>query len=236
MLVIDGQDIQQTSLGLITGSVQDVSFIVQPPPAQVGIGQVAVTAEASLPALPASATIGITISDLVPDQTSSEFQQAAVQEDQSITSVGYTATFLKSGIPAVGPAVVRMTTPPGWVDHNGGIPAVRIVRIGDDKLTEFLATSYVGDDADGNLIFEAPSPHGLSLFGLVSVKSQSPSAGMNGTQVNGSARNATGMQLPAFPGGTTGTILITTFCIILLALIIVAIRRRGRRYDVLFMK
>ena len=236
VLVIDGQNIQQTSLGLITGSVQDVNFVVQPAPAQVNIGQVAVTAEASLPTIPARADIGVTISDQVTDQTRTAFQQAAVQKDQSITSVGYTATFLKSGIPATAPAVVRMTTPPGWVDQNGGIPAVRVVRIGDDKLTELLATTYAGTDAGGNLIFEAPSPHGLSLFGLVTVKSQSPSAAINGTQATGSARNATGIRLPAFPGGTTGTILIIAFSIFLLALIMVAIRKRGRRYDVLFMK
>jgi hypothetical protein len=44
------------------------------------------------------------------------------------------------------------------------------VRIGDDGTTQVLATSLAGYDSTGNMIFEAYSPDGLSVFGLITAK------------------------------------------------------------------
>ncbi len=229
VMVIDGRNIQETRPGIITGTVETAYFVVQPDPVQIGIGQVDITAQASLLTLPECTDISITISDLVPESTSTALQLMAIQEDQSITAIGYTATFLKDG--TTGAGFIRMTTPPAWVDQNGGIPAIRIGRIGDDKLTEILPTTYTGTDAKGNRIFEARTPRGLSIFALIAVKNQ-PSARNLKTE---SARNETMFLLQVFPGTSTGNILIVVSSLLVLAIILVVILKRRRKYDPLFM-
>ena len=234
VLVIDAANIQETTSGFITGSVQSITFVVQPEPAQLNIGQVAVTAQASLASLPETADISITVADLVPDQTFTEFDLAAGREGESITSVGYTATFRKDGILATGPGIVRMTAPPGWVKLNGGISAVHIARIGDNQQTEILTTSNTGIDADGNLIFEAPTPHGLSIFGLITVKCTSASFCGKGSQTNGLVSNETGITLPKSPEINPGIIPVISVIVILTAIVAVLMKRR-RKYDPLLM-
>jgi hypothetical protein len=51
-----------------------------------------------------------------------------------------------------------MTCPPDWIDKNGGIDSVSIMRIDDDGTTQVLVTSLVGYDSTGNMVFEAESP------------------------------------------------------------------------------
>jgi hypothetical protein len=234
-LVIDAENIREEGPAIVTGTVQSVDFTIQPGPAQVGIGQVAVTAEASLVTFPEQAGIGVTIADTIPDGIRTAFQQEAAQQGQTITAIGYTASFLKSGIAETGPGTIRMTIPHAWVDRNGGIPAVRIMRIGDDKLTEVLATGYAGTDTAGDMIFEAPTPHGLSLFALVTVKIPSAPPAPNSTQAPGPAQNITGAAAPPAPGAGTGTMLVIAGCLGLLAVILVAILKRRKKYDPLFM-
>jgi len=50
---------------------------------------------------------------------------------------------------------------------------VRIIRFADDGTHEILTTRLTGTDASGNLIFEANSPNGFSVFGLASVSAPS---------------------------------------------------------------
>ena len=234
VLVINGANIQETPSGLITGSVQSVIVVVQPDPAPVDIGQVAVVAQASLVTLPENVDISVTVTDLVPDQTITAFELAAVQDGKTLTSVGYTVTFRKDGILATGPGIVRMTAPPRWVELNGGISAVRIARIGDNQQTEILTTSNTGIDADGNLIFEAPTPHGLSIFGLITVKCTSASFCGKGSQSNGLVSNETGITLPKSPEINSGIIPVISVIVILTAIVAVLMKRR-RKYDPLLM-
>jgi hypothetical protein len=63
-----------------------------------------------------------------------------------------------------------MTCPPAWINNHGGKESVSIVRISDEGTMQVLETSFAGTDLKGNMIFEAKSPEGLSLFGLVTAK------------------------------------------------------------------
>jgi hypothetical protein len=61
-----------------------------------------------------------------------------------------------------------LTVPPSWVTRHGGRDAVRIARTGDTGgRTELLATTYVGTDDAGNMVFSGDSPNGTSIFGLI---------------------------------------------------------------------
>jgi len=96
---------------------------------------------------------------------------------RDIGSLAYIMVVQKTGITSTGPATVSMTAPRDWVTRNGGIDAIQIIRMGDDGMTESLATSFGRyDPTSGYLIFTAASPHGLSTFGLVATKPYTPSA------------------------------------------------------------
>ncbi|MCK4270287.1 MAG: PGF-pre-PGF domain-containing protein [Methanogenium sp.] len=66
-------------------------------------------------------------------------------------------------------AVLRFTAGRAWVDANGGTDAIRVMREADNGTCEFLETTYIGTDDQGNLIFEAISPDGFSAFAMVAV-------------------------------------------------------------------
>ncbi|HNT07170.1 MAG TPA: hypothetical protein PKH49_02640, partial [Methanoculleus sp.] len=70
---------------------------------------------------------------------------------------------------------------PEWVAGMGGTENVVILRRADDGTTTGLDTRYIGLDADGNYIFEAVSPGGLSAFALVATKAPDSNTGGGGT-------------------------------------------------------
>ncbi len=236
VLIINTENPRETHEGHITGTVRNVIFVVQPDPVQVGLGKADITAQASLPSIPDYAEVSITISDLVPDQTLNGFQHAAAGNGQEIASVAYTTAFRKDGILATGPGMIRMAASPAWVDQNGGVAFIRIARIGDDKLTEILTTTYSGTNGEGNLNFEAPTPHGLSIFGLVAVQCQGLTTCDNTTPAAGYPRNETATWLPALSGDSSGYVPVIAICLAGIATAFYAIRRRHRKYDWLFMR
>ena len=63
-----------------------------------------------------------------------------------------------------------MTVSPTWVEANGGVDAIRVFRQGDDGVVSILATTYLGLDGDGMMVFEADSPDGFSSFAVVATK------------------------------------------------------------------
>nr|WP_320161453.1 PKD domain-containing protein [uncultured Methanoregula sp.] len=236
LLVIDATNIQESGSGLITGSVQNVYFVVQPDPLDVNIGGVTITGEASLPTLPEYICMNITISDLVPNQTLNSFQLTAAQWDREISAVGFTATFRKDGISSTGPGIIRMTCPPEWVDNHGGNPAIGIVRIGDDKLTELLPTTYTGTDESGNRAFEAPTPHGFSIFGLVALKSRTGEAVQNLTPVPIENQNNLGFLSLLTPEGGAAYWVTIFGCFAMIVIVLFVVWKRWKKYDWLFMR
>ena len=116
------------------------------------------------------------ITSMISKEPSSEmlsyFQIAAAGEGVGIMDVAYTLNIQKSGITNgddITDAVIRMAVTPEWVAAHGGVNAIKIIRHGEEGTTEILETTYVGEDAEGLMIFVAYSPNGLSLFGMAAV-------------------------------------------------------------------
>ena len=91
-------------------------------------------------------------------------------EGLDIRDIDYTMTVTKTNITTSHSSNVTMTASPEWVEENGGADSIYIVRLGDDGKQQVLKTRFIGYDEKGNMIFEAESPDGLSVFGLVSAK------------------------------------------------------------------
>jgi PKD repeat protein len=235
-LLINTENPQETGDGIISGTAREVIVVLHPDPAQVKIGNVDITAQASMLSMPEHTDISITISDLIPDQTMAGFRQAAAGNGQEISSVAYTATFRKDGLLDTGPGMIRMAAPTGWVDQNGGVAFVRIARIGDDRLTEILATEYTGTNEGGNLNFEAPTPHGLSIFGLVAVQCREPAFCDTTTRTASIPPNGTATWIPGIGPVTSGYLYFIAILLLGLVAAFLAIRRHSRKYDWLYLR
>jgi len=155
---------------VISGTVQSVSIQTTPSAADLSFGSVSVSIDAALATIPENAAITTTISEMVSSDARSAFQQAAQDNNQQVEAIAYVMSVEKTNFAATGPATVTMTISPDWVTSHGGIQSVSIARMGDDKTVEILDTSYKGTDAQGSLVFEGNSPHGLSVFGITTVK------------------------------------------------------------------
>ena len=118
----------------------------------------------------------------------------------TLGDVAYTMNIVKTNLTNgqdIAGATIRMTVSPAWVAAHGGADAIRIIRSAEDGTREVLATTLVGTDADGMMVFEAVSPNGLSIFGLAAAtaasqptQASSSSGGSSGTATSvGAASN-----------------------------------------------
>ncbi|WP_265582452.1 PGF-pre-PGF domain-containing protein [Methanofollis aquaemaris] len=132
-------------------------------------GTVSGSIRANLTGLPAGAGITTTLSQNITEDVQSAFQLAASGDGLEVDAVAFTMNIKKTNLTngkEITGASVRMTVSPAWVDAHGGVGAIRIIRWAEDDTKEVLDTRLVGTDPAGNMIFEAYSPNGLSLFGL----------------------------------------------------------------------
>ncbi|MFA5214315.1 MAG: hypothetical protein WC406_13340, partial [Methanoregula sp.] len=105
------------------------------------------------------------------------YRTALQATNLDIAQIAYVMQVTKNGVPTIGAATISMDLPLNWINNYGGIDAIRIVRMGDDGTNEVLTTTFSNYDRDtGYLNFKAPSPKGLSTFGLVAVKAYIPGA------------------------------------------------------------
>jgi hypothetical protein len=127
----------------------------------------------------AGASITTTFSATPPAQnTLAAFQSVYEVQGSTINGIAFTMTVSKTGVATSAPATITMSVPRSWVESHGGNTAISIVRQGDDGLTESLSTRFTGyDPITGAAIFEATSPHGLSIFALVALKPVAAPAG-----------------------------------------------------------
>lgn len=140
-------------------------------------GPVSGSIRANLTGLPAGAGITTTLNQNITSEAMSAFQLAAGGDGLNVDAVAFTMNIVKTNLTNgqdVTGAVIRMTVSPAWVDAHGGVGAVRIIRWAEDDTKEVLATRLVGTDTSGNMIFEADSPRGLSLFGLSAISRPTP--------------------------------------------------------------
>ncbi len=128
---------------------------------------------ASMASLPTDATI---TSSLVTGAGSSgpEYDLAALNATLEVVDVACTFTVVRTNIEdddATGiiSATIYLTAPETWVAENGGPDAVKIVRVPDTGDSLILETMYTLQN--GIYTFSAFSDDGLSVYGLVGVRS-----------------------------------------------------------------
>ncbi|WP_209631063.1 hypothetical protein [Methanofollis sp. W23] len=154
----------------IAGTITSVKVKADPIKSEVeGLGDVSAQFTAEFASFPVNATIGATLVENVSENVVSAYSLALLDEGLDVSEVAYTLKVTKKGIEATGPATITMTAPPEWVTSSGGMDQIRILRLADDGTTQVLETVFKGYDADGNYLFEAVSPEGLSEIGLVAV-------------------------------------------------------------------
>ena len=118
------------------------------------------------------------------------FQIAASSSGLNVDNVAYTMNIVKSNLTngkEIKEARITMSVPESWVEANGGIESIKIIRIAEDGRKEVLDTTYIGTSS-GIMTFEGYSPNGLSMFGLAATTEQPP---------------ATLASIPASGGGTS---------------------------------
>ncbi|WP_083523355.1 outer membrane protein assembly factor BamB family protein [Methanofollis ethanolicus] len=176
--------------GTVNGTVAGITLTTTPITTVLdGIGTVTASVSANLTGIPSGAGLQTTVSANVSADAQSAFQIAASSDGLNVNAVAYTMNIVKTNLTNgqdVSNATIRMTASPAWVNAHGGVDAVRIIRWAEDGTKEVLKTVLVGTDADGNLVFEAYSPNGLSVFGLTAV-SPTTSGGETGSSHSSSS-------------------------------------------------
>ena len=159
--------------GTISGTASRAEFVTDPLNTTLDYGPVTGSVKAVLPALTHSGWVNNTIAENTSADTRDKFTGIARTNGLSLRDVAYTLAVKKNGI-TTGPANVTFTIPAAWVNSHGGPTEVFITRISEDTgKTELLATTYLGLDPHGNMIFQGDSPNGTSLFGLVTAETTS---------------------------------------------------------------
>jgi hypothetical protein len=138
------------------------------------VGNADAEIEVELGRLPSSDAKLITTITAEPDTNArSGFLLTAQQSGNGILDVAYVLNVQKTNVSNAGDggliqsAMIRMAVSPAWVNAMGGVDRVVIMRWADDGSTTSLATTMIGINSDGYLIFEALSPSGLSSFALL---------------------------------------------------------------------
>ncbi|MDK2975437.1 MAG: hypothetical protein PWP08_1808 [Methanofollis sp.] len=184
--------------GIATGFIKSVTAELTPETGTIeGIGEVLGTLHLALNGVPALAGIRVVYAPELSIDEQSALSAVCAANGAAVTGTAYVMnvgmTGLANGEDIAG-ATVRMHISPAWTESHGGADAIRIVHIADNGTVEMLETRTAGIDRNGDLIFEAASPNGLSAFALVSLGDAVPTASM------------TTMPTPA----TTGTVPVTT--------------------------
>ncbi|MBP7299589.1 MAG: PQQ-binding-like beta-propeller repeat protein [Methanoculleus sp.] len=162
--------------GVARGLIQSITAAINPIARGIeGLGTITASLILNLTGIPAADGRLDVAFNATPDAAAGNaFALAAAENGKEITALAYTMTVMRTNLENgedIAGAVIRMTISPEWVEEHGGADVVRIVRSAEDGTHEILETRLAGTDANGNLIFEAVSPGGLSTFGLLAVRS-----------------------------------------------------------------
>ncbi|WP_318238897.1 PKD domain-containing protein [Methanolacinia petrolearia] len=155
------------------------------------VGSVSGSVNVSLNGIPGSASLEV-ILDEGDSGVGTAFQLAAGSSGLDVSKVAYTMNILKTNLKNgqdVKEARITMSVPVSWVDANGGISSIKIIRIAEDGMKEVLNTTYIGMSG-GLMVFEGYSPNGLSLFGLAATEENS-SGTVSSSDSSGSDRIVT---------------------------------------------
>lgn len=178
MTVLTG-DITERN-GVASGFIKSVTAEMEPVTGTIeGVGNVTGKISLSLRGVPADAEVNVTYAPFLTPAAQSALALIAADEDEGIDAVACVMYVNKTGIANgedILDATVRISVPAAWVTGHGGAGAVRIAHIADDGTVTFLETKQAGTDENGNLIFTAESPDGLSGFALLALGEATVSA------------------------------------------------------------
>ncbi|MDK2990510.1 MAG: hypothetical protein PWR16_2039, partial [Methanoculleus sp.] len=171
-MVLAAQNINEQD-STATGLIESVKVSFEPVSANISTtGLVAASLDLNLTGIPGDGRIEICLNETPDASAASAFHLAAAENGEEIDAIAYTMTVTRTNLENgedIAEAMIRMTVSPTWVEEHGGMDAIRIVRSAEDGTYEVLDTRPAGTDGNGNLIFEAVSPGGLSTFGLLAV-------------------------------------------------------------------
>lgn len=178
MTVLTG-DITETN-GVASGFIKSVTAEMEPVTGTIeGVGNVTGKISLSLRGVPADAEVNVTYAPSLTQAAQSALALIAADEDEGIDAVACVMYVNKTGIANgedILDATIRISVPSAWVTGHGGAGALRIAHIADDGTVTFLETKQAGTDENGNLIFTAESPDGLSAFALLALGEATVSA------------------------------------------------------------
>jgi hypothetical protein len=155
----------------VTGPVKSAYLITDPVQAPLTPGIVSGSVRATIPELTRQGTIKTTIDDRPGPSLIDQFRSFLVQNGLEYGMIAYIYDIRKSNMPRIGSALVNLTLPESWVNQQGGISMIRIIRVSDTTgALELLPVTYAGTDKKGIMHFEGISVNGTSVFGLVTLK------------------------------------------------------------------
>lgn len=161
----------QYKKGKITGKVRNAYFTTDPVAANLTPGNVSGSVRAGLVELTEQVAINLTLRDRASPRLRDLFRSTLGSYDLDVDTIAYVLNIDRPKLEKTGAANIILTIPPQWVNASGGEGALRIIRVtSDGNMTEILATRYIGLDSTGNMQYEAYSPAGTSIFGMITTK------------------------------------------------------------------
>lgn len=210
---------------IVTGTVTDVTVKITPMTGTFNrTGGATASFVAHFPSYPTGARLSATLDEKPPEGVVSAYSLALRSDGLDVGEVAYTLTVKKTGIEATGPATITMAIDTAWVTAHGGVNEMRIVRQADDGTTEVLETVFRGYNAAGQYVFEAQSPNGLSVIGLVAVTAASSVPATTTTVPAAETTAPTGETTT--PAGEGGFPLLPTLVILVIVIALVAVGYR----------
>jgi PKD repeat protein len=210
---------------IVTGTVTDVTVKITPMTGTFNrTGGATASFVAHFPSYPTGAHLSATLDEKPVEDVVSAYSLALRNGGLDVGEVAYTLTVKKTGIEATGPATITMAIDTAWVTAHGGVNEMRIVRQADDGTTEVLETVFRGYNAAGQYVFEAQSPNGLSVIGLVAVTAASSVPATTTTVPAAETTAPTGETTT--PAGEGGFPLLPTLVILVIVIALVAVGYR----------
>ena len=154
-----------TKLTLVTEE-QEIDLSSDDP----NVGTMAFSIEAELNTLPEGAKLTFTPKKTLSPDALAGFELVARGDGLTVNDVGAAIEITRENlenVTDVGTVTITMKVGRAWVEAQGGVDNIRMARLADDGTREWLETTYIGDDDQGRMIFEAISPNGFSIFALM---------------------------------------------------------------------
>ncbi len=175
------------------------------------IGDVSVSLDLALKQYVPDAVANITITEGATTDADNAFQQAAQSSSINIKAIAYTIQFTnteqinanltQNATRQSQAAILSMNINHSWVSqfatstNNDGRDSIVIVRYPETGSSKVLTTRFNSYNSSSNLdAFEADSPDGLSIFGMIGYSAQQAASNSNSVSVSDSDGNAVNQQ------------------------------------------